>query len=122
MWPSVEAYFVAALEHAQGEYTLEQLQLMLTSGQWLLLVAVDAENAIHGAGAVHLFNRGAERVAYVKAVGGRLIVSDDSVAQVRALMKSLGATYMECAARPSAARLWQQYGLTPKYQVLGAAI
>jgi len=55
VWPMVEGYIQEALdkggdfpEWANG-YNLPHVQSFVTSGQWLLLVAVDEERVIHGA-------------------------------------------------------------------------
>lgn len=119
-WPMVAEHIASALEHTK-DYTLEQVQTLVTSGQWLLLVAADGET-IHGAATVHLFNRPASRVAFITAIGGRLVSNADTFTQLKQVLAAFGATHIEGAARESIARLWSRYGFDEKYRVVGVAI
>jgi hypothetical protein len=121
VWPKVQPFIASALEHAKGEYTVEHVQAYLTSGQWALLVAVDGET-IHGAATVNFFNRPNDRVAFITAIGGRMIGTQDSVDQLKALMLTMGATTIEGAARESIARLWSRYGFEEKYRIVGVKL
>lgn len=120
-WPLVEPYLVEALKHAQGDYTLEHMQVYLTTGQKLLLVATE-DSVVHGAAVIEMFNRPTKRVAYVSAIGGRLISSRDTFQQLKELVASFGATAIEGAARESVARLWRRYGFEEKYRIVGAKL
>jgi hypothetical protein len=121
LWPEVESFVAAALEHADGDYTLESAKTLLAIGQWMLIVAVD-EQKIHGAATVHLFNRPHDRVAFVTAISGRLISNKDTFEQLKQLLASYGATCIEGAARESIARLWSRYGFQEKYRIVGIKI
>lgn len=121
VWPKVETYLAAALEY-QTDYTVEHLKLYLTSGQWTLIVAVADDGAIQGATAVQFFNRPNDRVAFVVAMGGKLISNQDTYLQFSSLLKIFGATCIEGAARESIARLWTRYGLSEKYRIVGAKL
>lgn len=117
VWPKVEGFIASALEHAKGDYAVEHVQAYLTSGQWTLLVAVDGET-IHGAATVHFYNRPKDRVAFITAIGGKLISNQDTFAQLKALLSASGATVIEGAARESIARLWSRYGFEEKYRIV----
>ena len=121
LWPEVEEFVAAALEHAAGDYTLESVKTLLVTGQWMLIVAVD-EQRIAGAATVHMFNRPHDRVAFVTAISGKLISNKDTFAQLQQLMASYGATCIEGAARESIARLWSRYGFQEKYRIVGIKI
>lgn len=121
VWPLVEQHLASALEHAKGDYTLESAKVLLVTGQWMLIVAAD-ETGVHGAATVSFFNRPHDRVAFITLIGGRLISSVDTVAQLKDLLKSLGATCIEGAARESIARLWSRYGFEEKYKIVGVKI
>ena len=121
VWPKVQAHIASALEHSKGDYTVEHVQAYLTAGQWTLLVAVDGET-IHGAATVNFFNRPNDRVAFITAIGGRMIGTQDSVDQLKALMLSMGATTVEGAARESIARLWSRFGFEEKYRIVGVKL
>ena len=121
-WPLVEAFIASALEYGQGDYTVEQAKAMFADGKWSLFVAVDATNAINGAAAVRFTNMPNDRVAFVVAIGGKLISNQDTWQQFVHLLKSRGATAVEGAARESIARLWTRYGFTEKYRIVGVKI
>jgi len=121
VWNIVEGFISSALEHSQGDYTLEQVKTLVTMGNWTLLVAVD-DNGVHGAATVDFYNRPNDRVAFLTAIGGRLISSPETFEQLKTLLKGLGATCIEGAARESVARLWSRYGFEEKYRIVGAKL
>lgn len=121
VWSVVEGYIASALEHAKGDYTLESVKVLLVTGQWVLLVAVD-ENGVQGAATVTFMNRPHDRVAFITLIGGKLISSGETFAQLKDLLRSLGATCIEGAARESIARLWSRYGFEEKYKIVGVKI
>jgi hypothetical protein len=121
VWPKVQTHIASALEHSKGDYTVEHVQAYLTSGRWTLLVAADGET-IHGAAAVEFFNRPNDRVAFITAIGGKLVSNEDTFAQLKALMLAMGATTIEGAAREAIARLWSRYGFEEKYRIVGVKL
>lgn len=120
-WPQVEAFVVSAFEHSKGDYTAAEAKVMVTTGQWGLLVATE-DTQIHGCALVHFFNRPNDRVCFITAIGGRLISSEDTFAQLKTFALSMGATCIEGAARESVARLWTRYGFAEKYRVVGVKL
>ena len=121
VWPQVEPFIKEALEFSKGDYTVEHVQALVSTGQWVLIVAFDGEKIL-GAATVHLFNRPSSRIAFVTAIGGKLISSHDTFRQLKALLASFGATSIEGAARESIARLWSRYGFETKYQIVEVKI
>lgn len=121
VWSMVEGFITSALEYSQGDYTLEQVKTLVAMGNWTLLVAVD-DNGVHGAATVEFFNRPNDRVAFLTAIGGRLISSPETFEQLKALLKAYGATSIEGAVRDSMARLCIKYGFKEKYQIVGAKL
>lgn len=121
VWPLVESHIASALEHAKNDYTLESVKVLLVTGQWLLLVAIDDEG-VQGAATVLFTSRPHDRVAFITAIGGKLISSEDTVDQLKKLLGMLGATCIEGAARESIARLWSRYGFEEKYKIVGVKI
>jgi predicted PhzF superfamily epimerase YddE/YHI9 len=95
VWQQVAYFIEVALEY-QDDYTLEHAQVYVSNGTWTLFVAVDDE--------------------------GELITGHETYAQFTDLLKAFGATYIECASRESATRLWQRFGLKEKYRVAGAKL
>lgn len=120
-WPLVESYIASALDHAKGDYTLEAAKVLVVTGQWMLLVAVD-DAGVHGAATVSFSSRPHDRVAFITTIGGKLISNEDTFEQLKALLRSLGATCIEGAARESIARLWSRYGFEEKYRIVGVKI
>jgi hypothetical protein len=121
-WPLVQDLFASALKFGGDEYTLDQIKALLAQGSWVLLVAVDEENKIHGAASVEFVNKPNDRVGLITAMAGKDIVNEDVFGQVCALLKANGATKVQCAARESAARLYKQVGLEERYTILEAKI
>ncbi len=117
-WPLVEDLFVKANKHDVGDYTIEQIKAFLASGNWLLLVATDEQNEIHGAAAVNFYNMPNYRVGFITAMAGKAIVNEDVYKQVCELLKANGATRVQCAARPSAARLYKQVGMQERHIIM----
>jgi hypothetical protein len=121
-WPLVKDLFASALKFDGDEYTLDQIKTLLAQGSWVLLVAVDEENKVHGAASVEFINKPNDRVGLITAMAGNSIVNEDVFGQVCALLKANGATKVQCAARESAARLYKQVGLKERYTILEAKI
>lgn len=121
VWPMVEPHIASALEHSKSEYTLESVKVLLVTGQWLLLVAVD-DAGVHGAATVTFNSRPHDRVAFVTTIGGKLISNTDTFEQLKNLLRALGATCIEGAARESIVRLWSRYGFEEKYRIVGVKI
>lgn len=122
-WPTVSEFIKAAIEQQTGnkDYTLEQVQVYVSSGQWMLLVATEDEKVI-GAATVNLFNRPNHRVAFITYIGGRLIVSKESFKQMCQVLQSFGATSIEGAVNDAIARLWQRFGFVEKYKIVEVAL
>ncbi len=121
LWPQVEKFIDAALAY-QDDYNLEHAKVYVTNGTWVLIVAIDDDQVIHGAATIQFYNRPKDRVAFVVTMGGKLITGHETYAQFTELLKAFGATYIEGASRESAARLWQRFGLSEKYRVVGAKL
>jgi len=121
LWPQVEKFIDAALAY-QDDYNIEHAKVYVTNGTWVLIVAIDDNQVIHGAATIQFYNRPKDRVAFVVTMGGKLITGHETYAQFTELLKAFGATYIEGASRESAARLWQRFGLQEKYRVVGAKL
>jgi hypothetical protein len=121
LWPQVEQFIDAALAY-QDDYNIEHAKVYVTNGTWVLIVAIDDDQVIHGAATIQFYNRPKARVAFVVTMGGKLITGHETYAQFTELLKAFGATYIEGASRESAARLWQRFGLQEKYRVVGAKL
>ena len=117
-WPLVEELFVKANKYDAGDYTIDQIKALLANGSWLLLVAVDEENTIHGAASLNFYNMPNYRVGFITAMAGRAIVNEEVYGQVCAIAKANGATRVQCAARESAAKLYKQVGMQERHIIM----
>ena len=120
VWPMVEGYIQEALdkggdfpEWANG-YNLSHVQAFVTSGQWLLLVAVDDERVIHGAMTVSFLTYPLHRVAFVTTTGGKFIANPELLEQLKVLVKVHGATKIQAFCRESMVRLLSHAGFEPR--------
>ena len=121
-WPLIEGFLAEALKWGEDDYTAEQAKTYLARGDWALIVAVDADNKIHGAAAVNFINMPNDRVAFVVAIGGKLISNQDTYKQFSELLKGYGATKIQGAAREAIARLWTRYGFKERYRIVEARL
>ena len=121
-WPLVEEFIAAANKHGGDDYTLEQIKMYVTLGHWTLLVATDKDKQIYGAATVTFQSYPNDRVAFVTAIGGKLISSQDTVDQLKSVLQGMGATKIQGAARESIARLWKRFGFAERYTVVEVKI
>lgn len=119
-WPLVEPYIEEAMQKSGDfpawaqNYTTEHIQVFVTSGTWLLLVATDEEDKIQGACTISFINYPMHRVAFVTAIGGRLISNQETFAQLTAILKAYGATKIQGYGRDAIVRLWSRYHFEPR--------
>lgn len=114
-WSKVEPFIKAAHEKfGDAEYTVEQIKVYLVTGEWLLLVATDEQNEIHGAATVSFINYPSDRVAFITAIGGKLVTNQDTFGQMSNLLKANGATKIQGIAKEAVARLWKRFGFADK--------
>ena len=121
-WHLVEKFIEDALKWGEDDYTIEQARQNIAEGKWMLVVAIDEQQAIHGAAAINLYNMPNARIAFVVAIGGKLISSPETYEQLCSLVKSLGATRIRGVARESIARLWKRYGFEERYILVEAKL
>jgi hypothetical protein len=115
MWAQAEPFIKSAEEKFGGaEYTSDQIKVYLTLGQWMLLVAVDENEVMHGAATVSFINYPNDRIAYVTAIGGKLVSNPDTFKQMSDIFKANGATKIQGVAKEAIARLWQRFGFEEK--------
>lgn len=121
VWPMAEKFIDSALKFSKGDYDTQAAKVLVSTGQWSLLVAIDDEG-VQGAATVSFYNRPNDRVAFITAIGGKLISSPETFAQLKQILSRYGATCIEGAARDSIARLWTRYGFSEKYKIVGVSI
>jgi hypothetical protein len=121
-WELVKDFLSESQMHSQGDYTIDQIKLFVLTGQWLLLVAVDDEQKIHGAMTIEFANRPNHRAAFITGTGGKFIINEEAFKQLENACKENGATTIECAARDSVAKLLTRFGFKEKYRILGVSL
>jgi len=114
VWPFVEDHLSAALDkgNAPADYNIHHVQMFLTTGQWMLLVAVNEDKTVVGAGTVSFISYPLNRVAFFTAIGGRLITGEDTFEQLKALLKHRGATKIQGLVRPAMERFLEKFDFT----------
>ena len=123
-WPQVRQFVDDALAEGQGsvDYSVEHVLQYLASGQWLLVVAVDEEQKIHGACTVSFINYPLHRVAFVTTYGGKFLSNEVVMSQFKTLLKAHGATKVEAYCRESMIRLLSKFDFQPRHTVVEAAL
>ena len=118
VWPRVVDFIKSAIDKGTTEetrnYNEHHIQQYLVAGQWMLIVAVDEENTIHGACTVSFMNYPLHRVAFVTAIGGKLISNEDTFEQLKNICKQNGATKIQGYGREAIVKLWSRYGFEPR--------
>ena len=115
IWSKVEPFIKSAEEKFGGsEYTTEQIKVYLVTGQMMLLVATNENNEVHGAATVSYINYPNDRVAFITSIGGKLVTSPDTFAQMSEIFKANGATKIQGVAKEAVARLLKSFGFEEK--------
>jgi hypothetical protein len=123
MWEKVCPFIANALEYAQDDYTLDQVRVYLSTGQWIMIVASNEINEVVGASTITFHNYPNDRVAFVTTVGGKFISDTDTYNQFKDILKGFGATKIQGAARKSIARLWRtKLGFKERHIIVEAKI
>ncbi len=118
IWPMVGEMLANALKYSGGEYNIDQLKAMLSSGAKTLLVA-DDNGTIKGAAAISLDKWPNDNICFIMAIGGRLITSADMFDQLQGWAKAQGCTKIQGAARESVERLWRQkFNFEERYRIV----
>jgi hypothetical protein len=125
-WPLVRGYIDESINKGlvggTSDYTADQVLVYLTTGQWILIVAVDEDNKIHGAMTVSFINYPMNRVAFVTATGGKMIINQETFDQLKRIAKYHGATKIQAMARPAMVRLLQTCNMVPGNTLMEAMI
>ena len=116
-WPLVEGYIADSLDkglpNGSLDYKIDHVLGYLTSGQWMLIVAVDESNQIQGAMTLSFVNYPLHRIAFITTTGGKLIINPDTFKQLQVIAKYHGATKIQAMARPAMVKLLQKCDMVP---------
>ena len=115
-WPTVKPMVEAAMAHAKGEITSDQLKVYIAEGRYQLIVFIEADKVI-GAVVVEWINYPNDRVMFINAIGGK--TTKECVSELFDWAKAQGATSVRGAAHESVARLWRmKYGFSTIYYMV----
>jgi len=107
VWDDISSYLEASINVSGGDFTLDQLKLLLVRGEQTLLVSVNENNKINGAMTVEFINNPNARTMFITALGGSGIVNDETFSQVETWAKMQGATKAGAWAHEAQARLYK---------------
>lgn len=117
-WTVIGPMLNRALAHSKcTDYTITDLHKAAVEGTWLVFVAQDTDRII-GAATVNMIQYPTDTVAYITAVGGKMIGNRETSDKFFDLLRALGAARVQGAARPSIVRLWRRIGLVEKYAIV----
>ena len=104
-WEKCGSMIEAAMAHAKGECTAEQLKVFLIQGQHHLMLFLEGTEIV---GAVEFMynNSPNDRIFYINAIGGK--TTKEHTEQMFNFAKANGCTSVRGCARESVARLWRQ--------------
>lgn len=121
VWPQVVKYLEASLAEGQeqegipewnGCYNIYHVQAFISSGSWLLVVAIE-DGIIHGAATLSFMNYPMSRVAVISLTGGRLVTGAEEFEQLVNIARHYGATKVQAYCRESVARMLKRRGFKP---------
>ena len=107
VWEDIKEYLNASINVSGGDFTLDQLKLLLVRGEQYLLISVNKNNKINGAMTVEFINSPNARTMFITALGGSGIVNDETFSQVETWAKMQGATKASAWAQEAQARLYK---------------
>ena len=122
IWEKVCPFISNALEYAEDDYSVDQVKVYLSTGNWILIAVANEKEEVVGALTVSFINFPNDRVAFVNTIGGKLISGKGTYNQLSSILKSFGATKIQGAARKSVSRLWQRLGFKERYIIVEAKI
>lgn len=118
-WPRCKDFLQKGLEHSENEITLDQIRLLMTKGDVILVVGY-TPGKVYGCAAVEFINFPNYRVANVITFGGdHFLMSDEEFAKFCEILKQFGATKVQAWCRKSAARwLRSRHAFEEKYTIV----
>jgi len=118
VWPFVEPFLLPVFEKSalSTYYNIDNLKDYIIRGEQTLLVGVDENGTIQGTASVQWLNYPNARIAYITAIGGKLITSKENHQELVNWVRAMGGTKIQGYSRESVARLWKQkIGYTPAH-------
>ena len=116
-WHLAEPLLQKALDKGNGEFTADQLKLLVTQGQQQLLLVMKDE-ICYVALTVQFINYPNDRIAYITYIGGKNTKA--GFGQFKQWAKEQGCTAIQGSTKyESIAKLWNRlYGYEKKYMLM----
>jgi hypothetical protein len=117
VWDIVEPLLTPVFEKSAIAtcYTIDNLKDYIIRGEQTLLVGIDEKGDIQCAACIQWLNYPNARVAYITAIGGKILITKENHQELASWVRAMGGTKIQGSARESVARLWRQkLGYTPR--------
>lgn len=110
VWSIVEPLLLPVFEKSSisAYYNIDNLKDYIIKGEQTLLVGVDIEGSIKGIATVQWLNYPNARIAYITAIGGKMLITKENHQELLKWVRAMGGTKIQGYARKSVARLWKQ--------------
>ena len=118
LWDNVEPFLLPVFERSAISkcYTIDNLREYIVRGEQTLLVASNEEGVIKGVATIQWLNYPQARIAYITAIGGKMLITKENHQELVNWVRAMGGTKIQGYARDSVARLWRQkIGYTPAH-------
>lgn len=110
MWYAVKPFLVDGISDCDAEYGIDDIRNALLEGQWKLCIAIDEQETICGAASVSFIGYPKEFVGFVTSIGGKILINQDTVDQLKELLRGQGATRIQGHVQEPFARMVKRYG------------
>ena len=119
VWDKVKPLLeVAFINFDNADYNVEHLKVDLINGNQHLFLVIEDEKIL-GAYTIELINYANHRVAHITAIGGKDMITKETVEQCENWAKANGATKIRAFAQDGQARLFKiKMGLIPVTHVV----
>jgi hypothetical protein len=107
VWPEMAPFIKSSLATSLGDYTIDQVKLLILQGSYQLL-AITNNDGLIGATVVYFINYPSKRVCYVFCLGGKNLMNEETISQVADWAKANGATSFRATVQDAQARLYKQ--------------
>lgn len=114
IWKKVSPYFQRALDKYNLEYSLQDLNGLVKTGQWKLFVAVNDDLKIVGGAIVSFIMYPKSYVAFVTCIGGKHFTNEQYFIKFIELLKQYGADRIQGYVTESIERLYRKVGIFRK--------
>jgi|DEB0MinimDraft_3_1074331.scaffolds.fasta_scaffold31718_2 hypothetical protein len=117
-WGISSPHLEKAIQTSSGEYTIDQLKVLVTQGKTTLLITLNENQICTGAATIEWLDYANDRVCYISYIGGK--ISQESWLQfVDWIIKSGGTKIQGSTSSPAIVRLWRmKFNMKPKYTLM----